>query len=72
VVRYNSSEKRVLVDPLIIAMEKRIEECDGDDLSRLAHLHKNLENWSRARAVATMGLEKDPENQHCLRLLDLN
>jgi hypothetical protein len=72
VVRYNSSEKRVLVDPLIIAMEKRIEECDADDLSRLAHLHKNLENWSRARAVATLGLEKDPENQHCLRLLDLN
>ena len=71
-VRYTASEKRVLVEPLISAMEQRLDECDADDLSRLAHLYRGLENHHRAREIAALGIAKDPDNLHCLRLLDMN
>lgn len=64
------AQVEVLIKPLIEVLERRINECRADDLARLAHLHKRLDNRSRAWEVADLGTKLDPENEHCLRILN--
>ena len=68
VVQFTEAEKRVLIEPLVAVMEPRIEEFDANDCSRLAHLYKKLSRNSDAQRIAAVGLEIDPENEHCRRI----
>ena len=64
-----STEIRQFVDRIIQAMEQRLGELSATNCSRLAWLYLNVNNDDRARDIAKRGLEKDPENQHCLNLI---
>lgn len=63
------AQVEVLIKPLIELMEHRIGECKATDLARLAHLHRRTGNQTRAWEVAELGVELEPDNEHCLRIL---
>ncbi len=62
--------KERLARPLVDAMEKRIEEADGVDCSRVAWLCMNMHDQEQAKKFCNIGLEKEPDNDHCLKLLE--
>jgi len=62
-------ERRALFKPLAGLMETRLAAASATDLSRLAWLHLHCGDEHRARDVANLGLERDPENTHCRRLV---
>ena len=62
--------KRELAKQLLDVMEERQKEAGADDLSRMAWLALHLNKTSKARSFATLGLEIEPENIHCSRILD--
>lgn len=49
-------------------LESRHTEADATDLSRLAWLCMYDQDPEAAEYWATEGLQKDPNNEHCLRL----
>ena len=49
-------------------MEKRLEEADADDYSRIAWLCLHLSDDTKARVYTKAGLERDPYNDHCQKL----
>jgi hypothetical protein len=49
-------------------MEPRIQEGDARDCSRLAWVLMYMGENDRARAIVNVGLQKSPDNEHCLRL----
>lgn len=65
----DSDEKRILYRELTRLMEQRSGEADATDLSRLAWLYLHTREVERALATAEKGLELDPENEYCLRLV---
>jgi len=67
----DADQKRNAVSRLANAMSSRITNADATDLSRLAWLYLHLGDTARAERVAAKGLAMDPENEHCLRLLEL-
>jgi len=73
-LRLDTDEKRVVMSRMVRLMEERIEEsaadATGDDYSRLAWLYLHLGRRADAKSCATDGLQVDPQNEHCLRLLD--
>lgn len=62
-------ERRTLFKPLASLMEMHIEEALATDLSRLAWLHLHSGDEQRALQVANLGLDRDPNNIHCQRLV---
>ena len=64
-----SAEIRELLARVIGTMEKQFHELSATDCSRLAWLHLNVGNEDRARDVASKGIQRDPNNDHCLRLV---
>ena len=66
----DSDEKRLLYRELAQLMERRKEEADATDLSRLAWLYLHLHDPDRASEIVEEGLAIDPENDHCNRLLN--
>jgi hypothetical protein len=62
-------DRRVLFTPLARLMEARLVEATATDLSRLAWLHLHAGNDQRALEVAELGLEREPDNIHCGRLV---
>ena len=62
-------EKRHLAKTLLSVLENRRKEAGADDLSRMAWLAFHLDNESKAREYAKAGLERDPENNHCSKIL---
>ncbi len=67
--RNNRNEVRENIERVIQEMDKRVTQLDGDNCSKLAWLYLNVGNEERARDVARRGLERDPENGHCKRLM---
>lgn len=67
-VTIDSDEKQILLRGIVEALERRIDEADAGDCSRIAWLLLHLKEPGRARAVTNAGLAKDPHNIHCLRL----
>jgi hypothetical protein len=49
-------------------MEARVQEGDATDCSRLAWLLMYMGEDHRARTIVELGLQKSPNNEHCLRL----
>lgn len=64
----NREIKRSLVEYVISVMEKRINEANGDDYSRIAWLCLHINDEVKAARFTQEGLTHDPDNIHCLRL----
>lgn len=62
-------EKRVLATRILEAMQKRKKEATADDLSRMAWLAMNSEQFDIARSLAEDGLRLDASNVHCLNVV---
>jgi len=60
--------KRSLVEYVISVMEKRIDEANGDDYSRIAWLCLHINDEVKAAQFVHEGLKLDPDNVHCTRL----
>jgi tetratricopeptide (TPR) repeat protein len=66
---FDTEEKRIIVQDLVETMEKRVNEADANDFSRLAWLCLHLKNEEKAGYFTQRGLEEDPDNIYCRRLL---
>ncbi len=64
-----SVEVRELLGKVIEKMEMRLGTLSATDCSRLAWLYLNVGNKDRARDVVKVGLQNDPGNDHCQRLI---
>lgn len=65
-----SDEVGQLIKRVAEEMERNLEGLDATDCSRLAWLYLNTGNEERARDIARRGGEKDPYNDHCVRLME--
>jgi hypothetical protein len=61
-------EKTMLADEIASVMERRIDEGNATDRSRLAWLCLQLGDVERAWKHTQEGLRLDPENPHCAKL----
>ena len=59
---------RELIESVIEAMEKRMDELTAINCSGLAWLHLNLGQADRALQITRHGLSVDPDNEYCLNL----
>jgi hypothetical protein len=64
-----TDERRVMAEKLRRLLEGRVGEADATDLSRLAWLCVNLRDQAAADHFAELGLERDPGNYYCQKLL---
>ena len=64
-----SGEIRELLDRVIGAMENRLKDLSATNCSRLAWLYLNVGNPQRALDVAKVGVEHEPDNEHCQNLI---
>lgn len=60
--------RHLLALRLARALESRIESGDATDCSRLGWVWMNAGEPARARKIVDMGLQLDPENEHCQKL----
>ena len=61
---------RVLLERVIETMARSLRRLSATDCSRLAWLYLNVGNGDRARDAAKAGIQRDPNNEHCKRLLE--
>jgi hypothetical protein len=64
-----SPEVRLLVERVASAMERHVSELSATDCSRLAWLYLNIQKEDRARDIARIGLDRDPNSEHCQNLI---
>ena len=64
-----SPEVRVLLNKIIQVMEQHLPDLNATGCSRLAWLYLYVNNEARARDIARAGIERDPDNIHCQRLI---
>jgi hypothetical protein len=69
-VDIEAQEKRLLIRDLVSTMAKRIDEGYATDRSRLAWLYLRLQEDIQALEHARRGLEIEPTNEHCTRLVE--
>jgi hypothetical protein len=67
---FDSDERQVLIRRVAEQLADRIGDLDSTDCSRLSWLYLHLYDKSRALEVARHGLEIDPYNYHCQRLVE--
>ncbi|MCK5345070.1 MAG: tetratricopeptide repeat protein, partial [Candidatus Heimdallarchaeota archaeon] len=60
-------DKKTLINQMATNFHKVKEQCNADDLSRLAWLYMNLREYDKAKKIVSNALEKDPDNIHCKR-----
>ena len=65
---FDTYEKQALVRRLVEVMERRLDEADAVDCSRLGWLALHLGDEERARRFASRGLVLDGNDQHCVKL----
>ena len=65
-----SPEVRDLLHRVIGKMESYLEELTATDCSRLSWLYLNVGNDDRARDIARFGIEREPENDYCLKVVE--
>lgn len=65
-----SPEVQDLLQKVIGEMERHLGELTATDCSRLAWLYLNVRNDERARDIARLGVERDPGNEFCQRLVE--
>lgn len=64
-----SVEVRNTVEGVIRVMESRLAELSATNCSRLAWLYLNVGDAERASEVARLGIDRDSDNEHCVRLM---
>ena len=64
-----SDEVDQLINRVAEVMAHHLNELDATDCSRLAWLYLNIGNTERARDIAYLGLQKEKENEHCMKLV---
>jgi hypothetical protein len=64
------AERGALFKPLARLMEGHLQAASATDLSRLAWLHLHAGDRLRACEVADRGLQRDPDNLFCQRLVE--
>jgi hypothetical protein len=64
-----SPEVRLLIERVAGAMEKHTTRLSAIDCSRLAWLYLNIGNEGRARDIAVIGMQRDPNEEHCQNLI---
>jgi len=62
-------ERQTLLKPLASLFEQYLPEASATDISRLAWLYLHTGDEGRARSLAEQGLQKDPYNSFCGRLV---
>ncbi len=62
-------QRSALFRPLAGLMEAQLAEASATDLSRLAWLHLHCGDDHRALEIAELGLEREPTNIYCQRLV---
>ena len=62
-------ERGALCKPLARLMAGHLAEASATDLSRLAWLHLHSGDKDHALRIANTGLEREPDNIHCRRLV---
>ncbi len=67
--RVEKDERLLLVQKMVDALEKRRDEMNATDLSRLAWLKTKLGDNDGAIEIAKIGLELEPENEYCKNLI---
>ena len=65
-----SPEVRELLVRVAGVMDRRLKELSGSECSRLAWLYLNVGNPERALDVAHVGIDTEPDNVHCQRLIE--
>jgi tetratricopeptide (TPR) repeat protein len=65
-------ERYSLVQPVVDTMENNLGACSANALGALASLHRKLKNDKRARDVAKLGLDIDPDDEYCRRFLNMS
>ena len=60
-----------LIRPVVAAMENHIRDLPASDCSKLSWLYLNIGNQGRALDVARIGLEREPLNHYCQRLVQM-
>ncbi len=64
------TERGSIFGPMARLMEVHLDEASATDLSRLAWLHLHAGSERRAAEVADLGLQRDPNNVYCQRLVE--
>jgi hypothetical protein len=64
------AERGALFKPIARLMEGHLPAASATELSRLAWLHLHAGDERRALEVAEIGLQREPENPHCQRLVE--
>ena len=64
-----SEEIVALLAGVTAVFEKRLSELNATNCSRLAWLYLNVGRTDRARDVAKLGLQREPSNEYCQRLV---
>lgn len=65
-----SQEKPILVQDVVGALETSINELNATDLSRLSWLYLNSGKTEEGYDAAKRGLEIEPNNHYCQRIVD--
>lgn len=65
-----SSEVQQLIERVAEEMRRHLDDLDATNCSRLAWLYLNIGNSDRAYDIAKIGLSKDGEHEHCVRLME--
>jgi hypothetical protein len=68
--KLDAGERGALAKALARLMESHLPVASSTDLSRLAWLHLHAGDDHRALDVAEIGLQRDPDNAYCQRLVE--
>lgn len=68
--RLSFDSKRATIDRIAKRLKESYLALNATDLSRLAWLYLNSGDEQEARRIANDGIEREPLNDYCLRLLD--
>lgn len=68
-IEVDADERRLMVRKLRELLEERVGEADATDLSRLGWLCMHDQDTESALRWAQSGLDKEPNHEHCLKLL---
>ena len=68
-IELDADERRLMVRKVRDLLESRVAEADATDLSRLAWICMHDQDADAALRWARCGLEKEPLNEHCLKIV---
>lgn len=63
------ADRSLIFKPMAKLMEDQLGDASATDLSRLAWLHLHSGETDRALTIAELGLKREPDNIHCVRLV---